>query len=107
MFSFSRLRRSPRSPPFPYTTLFRSRRMRLGDQAVRAAVSTELMVDPAERGIAGFMLLRAFFGDPAFRRVNRSEEHTSELQSREKLVCRLLLEKKKGKPLHLKIRGAT
>ncbi|PYP24321.1 MAG: hypothetical protein DMD55_14920 [Gemmatimonadetes bacterium] len=40
------------------------RRMRLGDQAVRAAVSTELMVDPAERGIAGFMLLRAFFGGP-------------------------------------------
>src|SRR5438876_8358875 len=40
------------------------RPMRFGEQPIRAAVSTELMVDPAERGIAGLMLLRAFFGGP-------------------------------------------
>src|SRR5207302_6265966 len=64
------IRRPPRSTLFPYTTLFRSR---------RGAPEGRHLSQP---------------GDPA-RRPARSEEHTSELQSRENLVCRLLLEKKK------------
>src|SRR5438876_2627316 len=71
------IRRPPRSTLFPYTTLFRSE--------VAVATIAELL---AEQGI-----------DPKARflavAVNRSEEHTSELQSPVHLVCRLLLEKKK------------
>src|SRR5215475_15548811 len=69
-FFFLMIRRPPRSTLFPYTTLFRSRR------------------HPGRRRHAGAHLP----GGQA-----RSEEHTSELQSRENLVCRLLLEKKKKK----------
>src|SRR5690349_23903878 len=72
------LRRPPRSTLFPYTTLFRSRRV--GDRAGSAAGLAH-----SRRGRAG----------PGLRRGPRSEEHTSELQSRRDLVCRLLLEKKK------------
>src|SRR6266849_1531827 len=64
------IRRPPRSTLFPYTTLFRSRQKAL---------------QPVERGHAR----------PRVPAVGRSEEHTSELQSRVDLVCRLLLEKKK------------
>src|SRR2546421_4344893 len=76
------IRRPPRSTLFPYTTLFRSVR------AVSAAraVQVPLVVDGADA------MLFAIF-DAA--RDLRSEEHTSELQSRSDLVCRLLLEKKK------------
>src|SRR3712207_7383081 len=101
------IRRPPRSPLFPYTTLFRSADERAGervgqpaaDAAERAegvvhvllevvhevvrAVPAEL-VDTDEQDVAA---------DPQHRR-GRSEEHTSELQSRQYLVCRLLLEKK-------------
>src|SRR5258707_3625434 len=76
------IRRPPRSTLFPYTTLFRS----------PAAVPAH---DPAPRPVAaprqGVAQPRPAAGDP----VPRSEEHTSELQSRQYLVCRLLLEKKK------------
>src|SRR5687768_17958584 len=70
------IRRPPRSTLFPYTTLFRScwRRRRRGSGSVR--------LRPRARTL---------------RRSSRSEEHTSELQSRLHLVCRLLLEKKKKK----------
>src|SRR3989442_9840124 len=68
------IRRPPRSTLFPYTTLFRS--------CLDAAASC----DP-RRGLAGLG------GHPPLR--GRSEEHTSELQSRPHIVCRLLLEKKK------------
>src|SRR5438552_9067313 len=68
------IRRPPRSTLFPYTTLFRSQRNR-GSAASRGFPS-------------------AFSGRP---RGIRSEEHTSELQSPDHLVCRLLLEKKKKK----------
>src|SRR6266536_4847955 len=68
-FFFLMIRRPPRSTLFPYTTLFRSHRR-----------------ETAERNAADDCAL-----DPAMR----SEEHTSELQSRVDLVCRLLLEKKK------------
>src|SRR3712207_8968794 len=68
------IRRPPRSTLFPYTTLFRSRGGR--------AVGGDRHLPRGVRGGAG-------------RRRRRSEEHTSELQSRQYLVCRLLLEKKK------------
>src|SRR5438874_6710262 len=84
----------PRSPLFPYTTLFRSRgHMRRSlQEALRGAIqSGELAAGsrlPASRVLAAEM---------AVSRGVRSEEHTSELQSRRDLVCRLLLEKKKKK----------
>src|SRR2546425_6885779 len=78
------IRRPPRSTLFPYTTLFRS----LG--------RTEEAIETMER------LIRtnahsSHFDEVQFRRGERSEEHTSELQSLAYLVCRLLLEKKKKK----------
>src|SRR3712207_7078029 len=85
------IRRPPRSTLFPYTTLFRS-------EGRRVEVGAELAVEHAEhvpvelRGDPGGVVVGAH--QPA--RVLRSEEHTSELQSRQYLVCRLLLEKKKG-----------
>src|SRR2546422_7427776 len=88
------IRRPPRSTLFPYTTLFRSPQARelLADAADRR-VCREALRDPA-RGAGP--LRRA---EPAARGTpkRRSEEHTSELQSRLHLVCRLLLEKKKTK----------
>src|SRR3712207_8505001 len=77
------IRRPPRSTLFPYTTLFRSLRRLLradGDDTG----------DPAAGNRQG-----------ARRRHSRSEEHTSELQSRQYLVCRLLLEKKKTVSLEM------
>src|SRR5436309_11252716 len=74
------IRRPPRSTLFPYTTLFRSDRDgRNPDLDCRDAGQSQ---PPAGT-------------DPAIHGGRRSEEHTSELQSRENLVCRLLLEKKK------------
>src|SRR3712207_7840686 len=89
------IRRPPRSTLFPYTTLFRSRVANPAVAQVRPHLVDE---DRAARkhgpepGLAG--LHRGFRG-LALREV-RSEEHTSELQSRQYLVCRLLLEKKKN-----------
>src|SRR2546422_5536449 len=83
------IRRPPRSTLFPYTTLFRSYeglRGALMNAAVRLSVSS---LRAHKRRFAGTFL--AVFLGVAFR----SEEHTSELQSRLHLVCRLLLEKKK------------
>src|SRR5436309_12675396 len=74
------LRRPPRSTLFPYTTLFRSRREAEGRFGIRAPARAPVFAD------------RESHRPPS----PRSEEHTSELQSRENLVCRLLLEKKKG-----------
>src|SRR3712207_7055148 len=85
------IRRPPRSTLFPYTTLFRS-----------------LVIDAAKEGV-GYDNKKNFYepmDKPAIfqggedrngERAVRSEEHTSELQSRQYLVCRLLLEKKKNK----------
>src|SRR3712207_8964593 len=86
------IRRPPRSTLFPYTTLFRSRarrpRRRRGAGAGRGPLDQRRR--PRSRGPRGAAA-------PAGRlpRRRRSEEHTSELQSRQYLVCRLLLEKKK------------
>src|SRR2546430_10590763 len=72
-FFFLMIRRPPRSTLFPYTTLFRSNigPLRGGDEVLAARVVARFIEE------------------------NRSEEHTSELQSQSNLVCRLLLEKKK------------
>src|SRR2546422_5126193 len=93
------IRRPPRSTLFPYTTLFRSEATaRITKESPRTRVlilsmhATEEYVAQALRaGAAGYLLKGADV--PEFR----SEEHTSELQSRLHLVCRLLLEKKKKK----------
>src|SRR3712207_7483632 len=98
------IRRPPRSTLFPYTTLFRSvldglRRARRGERReVRARGSggeEEREKSQAERESPHVADVDA---RPSAPRHNRSEEHTSELQSRQYLVCRLLLEKKKKKP---------
>src|SRR3712207_8147524 len=101
------IRRPPRSTLFPYTTLFRS-----GADGVERPVSIEIHPTYGQPSILAYKIVQAIFlkmteiGEPypnviAFtqrelaRLVGRSEEHTSELQSRQYLVCRLLLEKKK------------
>src|SRR3712207_7198117 len=94
------IRRPPRSTLFPYTTLFRSRSRRPPDRTVasrpRAVRDPPESTDRLRRGPrpAEARSLRQRRGPGAAR---RSEEHTSELQSRQNLVCRLLLEKKKNK----------
>src|SRR5438445_7162524 len=82
---FLMIRPPPRSTLFPYTTLFRSRRLR---KVAGAGVRERRHHASLPRGAVGPASVPA-----------RSEEHTSELQSRQYLVCRLLLEKKK-KQLH-------
>src|SRR3712207_7330936 len=95
------IRRPPRSTLFPYTTLFRS------DDAVGVGEAVHL----DEELVEGLLALRGdVHAAPAADGVElvdeddrggRSEEHTSELQSRQYLVCRLLLEKKKTSVHHL------
>src|SRR5436309_13952294 len=80
-FFFLMIRRPPRSTLFPYTTLFRSRTS-APPASARAARQAPAFAAAAAVAVAV---------------APRSEEHTSELQSRENLVCRLLLEKKKKK----------
>src|SRR5438874_5195661 len=79
------IRRPPRSTLFPYTTLFRSL---FGVMPNRAPIVAKL-------GIGELRIDFASAGGGEARGGSRSEEHTSELQSRRDLVCRLLLEKKK------------
>src|SRR5258707_9850798 len=91
LFFFLMIRRPPRSTLFPYTTLFRSLEHDRRDDHARplARVREDLPhVAPHALGVALGLL-------EVVRRLERSEEHTSELQSRQYLVCRLLLEKKK------------
>src|SRR3712207_8211504 len=85
------IRRPPRSTLFPYTTLFRSVALR---RAGRGAVDVPPVRCAPDDPAAGVGRGRA----AAPRGGRRSEEHTSELQSRQYLVCRLLLEKKKKLP---------
>src|SRR3989442_11516392 len=81
------IRRPPRSTLFPYTTLFRSHLTADGGRQRQGALDREVAIGGVRcRGVPGVR-------DP------RSEEHTSELQSRPHLVCRLLLEKKKYRPI--------
>src|SRR2546430_3994568 len=81
-FFFLMIRRPPRSTLFPYTTLFRS---------IRRARVVPLRLET----LGGGLQAAAVRVEPC-RADRRSEEHTSELQSQSKLVCRLLLEKKKN-----------
>src|SRR3712207_7309520 len=91
------IRRPPRSTLFPYTTLFRSRFpdlavVLLGDGPLREALEKR----GAGLGVGGAVRFPGHRAD-----ARRSEEHTSELQSRQYLVCRLLLEKKNtNNPIH-------
>src|SRR3712207_7705612 len=100
------IRRPPRSTLFPYTTLFRS----IGAGAHRLEVGGRVAgVGALERGedVLGddqAARARPRVG-PVDRRVLRSEEHTSELQSRQYLVCRLLLEKKKKLKKYVRIQN--
>src|SRR3712207_8859358 len=79
------IRRPPRSTLFPYTTLFRSFNTEPVDNA------NDTLLDRTK--LSSYTRAQLFF----LLRLERSEEHTSELQSRQYLVCRLLLEKKKTK----------
>src|SRR2546429_3099480 len=94
LFFFLMIRRPPRSTLFPYTTLFRSRMVSAWEGAASATVKLAPL---------GGIDVRLAETDPdgqvteAPWLVARSEEHTSELQSRLHLVCRLLLEKKKNR----------
>src|SRR3712207_8627790 len=89
------IRRPPRSTLFPYTTLFRSQIMPAAGMRVRHADDAAVAGGDV-LGLQGVALLLA----RVVRPLGRSEEHTSELQSRQYLVCRLLLEKKKKNSLH-------
>src|SRR5690606_40759684 len=97
-------RRPPRSTLFPYTTLFRSLRVREAEEGRRGRGEVEGLVLAARRDLGRRLPPRLLRrrpsgpirgGEVRSRTAVRSEEHTSELQSRENLVCRLLLEKKK------------
>src|SRR3989441_3063998 len=90
------IRRPPRSTLFPYTTLFRSRRA-LVQELVREDDAREAEDVDRIADLAVALRERDRRVDPVPHAEERSEEHTSELQSLAYLVCRLLLEKKKKK----------
>src|SRR3712207_8053934 len=103
-FFFLMIRRPPRSTLFPYTTLFRSYEVLVKDVG---RVGEEVRAEVVALGGVGQLgeVLREF---PAgVLPGERSEEHTSELQSRQYLVCRLLLEKKKKIKLSRNIQTAS
>src|SRR5258708_14434936 len=86
------IRRPPRSTLFPYTTLFRSR---IADAGWNLRVEAREMITSQQLRALRAGELDLGFGRRARSCCERSEEHTSELQSPDHLVCRLLLEKKK------------
>src|SRR2546426_9100606 len=86
------IRRPPRSTLFPYTTLFRSQ---IGINIVKRALEEPIRMISHNAGHEGAVVVEKVKSN-----TNRSEEHTSELQSPCNLVCRLLLEKKKKKIKH-------
>src|SRR3712207_6871183 len=99
------IRRPPRSTLFPYTTLFRSQGYVEDPIRTRVAYPESNKSVPA-RYARAYAWHKSAYPDKALAEADslRSEEHTSELQSRQYLVCRLLLEKKKNilkvKPTH-------
>src|SRR3712207_7885299 len=100
------IRRPPRSTLFPYTTLFRSTARIAGLLHLAAHLRDGWGRPIDEHTMAAAIQLGHYYlvhALGAFDHMGRSEEHTSELQSRQYLVCRLLLEKKKNKytiPIH-------
>src|SRR3712207_8076273 len=97
------IRRPPRSTLFPYTTLFRSRSpisLSASPPATRRRTSTS-------RGVSPDVVRRAVPPPRVSDLDPRSEEHTSELQSRQYLVCRLLLEKKKNNIIRKSVTTCT
>src|SRR3989442_11642500 len=86
------IRRPPRSTLFPYTTLFRS-----PGTGTFLATGAAKLAELERKTSVGQLLAQVGYNDYAVLDDIRSEEHTSELQSRPHLVCRLLLEKKKKK----------
>src|SRR5258705_779264 len=96
------IRRPPRSTLFPYTTLFRSRPYSPGGTLTALATAPRGSLPPTpsvhrlRRGLPGYLIL--FAPHAVAPQRQRSEEHTSELQSLRHLVCRLLLCKKKRAP---------
>src|SRR2546422_7248863 len=101
-FFFLMIRRPPRSTLFPYTTLFRSQRRGRPRRA-----NAERRDEAGGEADAGDRCNRALHDAVAAHYELRSEEHTSELQSRLHLVCRLLLEKKKTHAIIIAIARAT
>src|SRR5690606_41984806 len=102
---YSSLLRPALSTHFPYTTLFRSEHLAVQEEQRRQRLTLRGLAHPAllhqpreERPHFHVAHLRGM-PQPVEPHVARSEEHTSELQSRENLVCRLLLEKKNRDPL--------
>src|SRR3712207_7085445 len=89
-FFFLMIRRPPRSTLFPYTTLFRSSAAR-----PRVRVTSHPGASAATVPVARATAIVTLSTRTSIGTLKRSEEHTSELQSRQYLVCRLLLEKKK------------
>src|SRR2546422_8468372 len=94
------IRRPPRSTLFPYTTLFRSRVGSVAPGPVVTALLDDWPKAKMDEALAsGSLMQPKEVADAVLFMLTRSEEHTSELQSRLHLVCRLLLEKKKSSGL--------
>src|SRR5687767_15657525 len=89
------LRRPPRSTLFPYTTLFRSKTIKMFHIGQPAATNRDVI--DRSYAISWLVLFDNKANQDSYQADPRSEEHTSELQSLAYLVCRLLLEKKKSK----------
>src|SRR5947209_9703492 len=92
-------RRPPRSTLFPYTTLFRSHTPTASSTPPTSAPAASRLLAPGPAG-------RGWKPGCGRALQDRSEEHTSELQSRQYLVCRLLLEKKKSSPKQRKVEAS-
>src|SRR3712207_7457704 len=98
MFFFLMIRRPPRSTLFPYTTLFRSTSIKMDPKNLDECTTLVINGAECEPFITGDNRVMVEDGQDVLDGMlltMRSEEHTSELQSRQYLVCRLLLEKKK------------
>src|SRR5438552_6045308 len=97
------IRRPPRSTLFPYTTLFRSQKLTL-PTATSPLLTSRVLTSSPSHLLSPVSFPHALHHHAAARRIGerrRSEEHTSELQSPDHLVCRLLLEKKKKNHNHI------
>src|SRR3712207_7125607 len=100
-FFFLMIRRPPRSTLFPYTTLFRSRQNHLLDSPEPPARHAKITCRIHQNQVLDMPEPISVKGQNNLPDTPRSEEHTSELQSRQYLVCRLLLEKKKNRSKNL------